>query len=166
MIALRDAMAHLRELVEGQWAGATHAITAGRFQPTDDRRPLAEQPEHGCHLRYELVPTKWDDAMAETGRANLSGQLVDSQAELVLQVAYLQGGGNDGSQDATSAQMAEDAYLLRRVLSHPDNFDGQNTGIMDCSFTTANFTVPKAPERRRLLTMGLVLLLRDDWTTE
>lgn len=166
MIGLSAALSRIRELVEGQVAGAKYAIPSGTFLPTDDRRPITEQPEHATHRRYDLVWTRWDDDLPQGGRASVTGQLVDSRATALLTVGYLQGGGGDGAQTPVSDQMAEDAYLLRRVLADSANYDSANTGIMDCAMTTAVPQHAKPGDRRAYMQLTLELMLRDDWSTE
>ena len=168
MIGCSAALSHMRDLVEGQVGGATYAVAAGRFRPTDDRHALAEQPEHACGGRYELLPVSWSDGFDETGLANVTGQLVDSTLSAILRVGYYFGGGTAGNGGLTGVtdQMAEDAFLLRRVLTIPDNYDGGNTGIVDCRIGEVKFLFADEPDRRAILEMPLTVMLTDDWSSE
>jgi hypothetical protein len=169
MIGCSAALTRLRLLVEGGVAGAQYAISANRFKPTDDRHALEDQPEHAIHRRYEILPAQWDDGFSETGLANVSGQLVDSTLSAVLRVGYYFGGGTAGSAGLVGVtnEMAEDAFLLRRVLTIPANFSAATTGITDCRMGgPAKFTFGKNGDRRALLEMPLELMLTDDWSSE
>lgn len=165
-IGLYAAMAHLRDLIEGGLAGVTYAVEAGRFRRTDQRLRLEHQPETAVDGRYEVEPLSWGEP--DDTPANVSGQLVDSAATLVLRVGYLQGGGTmmQGDYVGVGDRMAEDAFLLRRLISEPQNFDGQNTNITECIMQPATFRYATPPDRRAILEIPFRVRLEDDWSSE
>jgi hypothetical protein len=167
-IGVSALLSRFRSLIEGDVVGATYAVTANRFRKTDNRLRLAEQPEDCIHRRYEILPVSWTDGFAETGPANVTGQLVDSTAELILRVGYYLGGGDLAGGDLVSVsdQMAEDAFLLRRVLTIPDNYSGATTTVINVNMGEVVWDIPEPPDRRALMTMPLTAQHMDDWSSE
>lgn len=171
-IGTSTALAHLRTLVEGTYAGAgaRYTITANRFKPTDDRYPLDSQPEDSIHRRYELLPgPNWLDGYEDTGEANVAGTLVDSTLEAVLRVGYYFGGGDmaSGGLVGCTNEMLRDAFLLRRALTYPDNYDGGNSTIVNCRMRqTAIPDLGESPNRRGIMSMSLTVEIQDDWSSE
>jgi hypothetical protein len=159
------AMAHLRDLVEGKVAGARFPIPVGRFRPTMGRVMVEDQPEMGAHRRYEILPTSYADGFEDTGPANVTGlNRVDATVECVLRVAYYCGGGGDGDLVNVPDEMAEDAFLLRRCLTFPADYDGATSTIITCTMGETTFAWPHGPPRIALLTMPFVAQITEDWT--
>lgn len=165
-VGLYAAMSRLRDLVEGGIPGAIYAVDSGRFRRTDQRLRLEHQPETAVDGRYELEPVSWGEP--DDGAANLSGELVDSAATLVLRVGYLQGGGTmaQGDYVGIGDRMAEDAFLLRRLISAPQNFDGGDTNIVSIVMQPATFRYAVPPDRRAILEIPFRVRLEDDWSSE
>lgn len=164
---LLTAMAHLRDLVEGKVAGARFPIPSGRFRPTDGRVLLEDQPEAAAHRRYEILPTAYKDGFEDTGPTNVTGlNRVDATIECVLRVAYYCGGGGDGDLVNVPDEMAEDAFLLRRALTFPADYDGAVSTIVTCTMGETTFSWPTPPDRRALLTMPFVAQITEDWTVD
>lgn len=166
-MGLRQVIAHIAALVEGQVAGAVHAIAAGHFRPTDLRTPIEEYPAAGATRRYELLWTRIADGQPTTGETAVSGNIVDSNADLVLAVIYHAGGGRDRADRVALNRLAADDWTrLRRCLVHGANYDEPTTGLENLRMGAATIGPSRSNPDLVMMTIPLFVQFREDWTLE
>lgn len=160
--AVNLACQRFRELLEGATTGNVHAIPAGYFRRTDQSQRLVDQPPSIFNDRpYEVEWT--EEGVPENGPANVSGNLIDVGATIMVRVGYLLGIG-DTVQVQESAY--EDARLIRRVLEHPSNYDADNTGITDVNRVRSRLIYGDDEDQKAILEMEFRLQLQEDQPTD
>ena len=159
--ALPAALQRFRDLLEGAPTSTPHSVPAGTFRRGDLTVPLAQQNAGTFHQKpYEVV---WQEEGIpdETGPEEVSGNLVDSSATVLVRVGYRHGVGKDVS---VSDSAAIDARLIRRVLEEPGNYDGDNTGIVQVNRVRSRLGQQDG-DGRVLLEMQFRIRLREDQPT-
>lgn len=156
--ALPAALQRFRDLIEGAPTTTVHAIPAGTFRRGDLTVSLAQQQAGTFHQKpYEVVWLE-EGIPDETGPEQVSGNLVDSSATVLVRVGYLHGVGKAVS---VSDAAAVDARLIRRVLEEPGNYDGDNTGIVQVNRIRSRLGQPDG-DGRVILEMQFRIRLRED----
>lgn len=168
--AVRDRVA---ELLLGKAVGAQKAIKPGRFVEAPDRVALeriAEGMASGAPRPFFLDVVDDSDELPELGRANVSGNLIDSAHTLELALPYLAGGGSLGKADpkSLSREMSLDWQVIRNVLGVPLNVDEVETGCMSLNLErgTRARPRPRGKSRIAMMVIRMTALVRVDWTKE
>lgn len=166
-MSLRQVIEHLASLIEGAWPAARYPVPAAHFRPTEHRTPLESYPVTGRDRRYELLWMRVSDGQPTVGESNVSGNIVDSNAELELVIAYHAGGGTGGGDRQTvNRNAADDWTRLRRCLVHGANYDEVNTGLENLRFGRATIAPSRGNPDLVLMTIPLLVQYREDWTLE
>ena len=159
-IALVTAMQLVRHLILG--GGTVHTITAGRFTRLPNRYRLVDSEEvPAFHRAFEVEPV--ESVQPDPVAAYVSGNLVDSIAQIVVRVGYLQGGGDGADYASVGDLMAEDAAIIRRTLEEPRNYQGTSSGIIVTDWLRDAFQYATPPDRRAILEQTYQLRLQDDY---